>query len=514
VLGRSIIPSWTNAGCRRTCISCNRSEYLSDKLLCRHRVCSSCLGILFREATGSETVVSPSCPCGQPLALDLVDSAMLPKDKTRWNKHVAKVAARDRLFCPLEVCGVWIPPKCFDEQRQSGQCPQCYIFVCLACNRNMKAHKKSRCPPPDMATKSHLDAVKRDPRHFCIKCSSDGPLIEDNRQMECHKCHKRTCVVCDQSSGSCECPWFVGEPRTERHQPHLAANMHMLEPQVPEPPSILEPSRSRRMSSSGRTNHSRASLHQEEKRRRRKQDRVEKAFGQQILYDEPEEEYGDIIGIGNNSSHYMNEDYRRGHESVIEPPSPPLPHPGVPFDRIEPGGNYISGVNRARGVNGRIGSMERLAERFSEQRHGGSPGHRPYAPMPGQLPPSIPRSMTNPATMVMPMAGLPPPSLRRHHTVEEDPSSPHMQIIERPPARRRTNDFMPEDNEWPSPSSQSTRSQQSRRREFEMAHLDTPADGSAAEKAGLAGDGRGNDRVAEWRRHVEHDRRNSVPAQG
>lgn len=288
----------------------------------------------------------------------------------------------------------------------------------------------------------------------------------------------------------------------------------ILEPQVPEVPEIGPPPRSRRLSSSGRTNHSRTSHQHQEDRRRRQHDRAEKAFTQQILYDEPDE-FGDVVAIGNIPGHFMPDDYRRGHETLIEPPSPPLHHPGVPFDRAEPGANYISGVNRARGVNGRGGSMERLAERFSEQRNGGSPAHRStFAPMTIQPSPSVPRTMATPPLM-MPMTGPPIPHLRRHHTVDDELSSPRMPI-ERVPVRRRTNDFPPEEIEYPSPSSRSSRSQQSRRREPDMAHSPPAFDPAnpASAQAGLTGEGRGAERVKEWRTYVEPKRRGSVTASG
>ncbi|KXJ95598.1 hypothetical protein Micbo1qcDRAFT_27497 [Microdochium bolleyi] len=291
----------------------------------------------------------------------------------------------------------------------------------------------------------------------------------------------------------------------------------MLEPQVPEVPEIAPPPRSRRLSSSGRTNRSRASHQHQEDRRRRQHERAEKAFTQQIVYDEPEEEFGDIVAIGNASGHFMNDDYRRGHETLVTPPSPPQQHPGVPFDRAEPGANYISGVNRARGVNGRNGSMERLAERFVDQRTGGSPAHRHFPPMPAQPSPSIPRTMATPP-MMMPMAGPPIPNLRRNHTFDEDLSSPRMPLTERIPLRRRTNDFVPEDPmEYPSPSSRSSRSQQSRRRDTDTAYSTSPKHDSAnpaSALAGLTGEGRGKDRVIEWRTYVEPERRGPVTAQG
>ncbi|KAH7035457.1 uncharacterized protein B0I36DRAFT_92884 [Microdochium trichocladiopsis] len=500
---------------RSKCLSCGTPEYLSEKLACRHRLCSHCLRTIFRDA---DPISPPICPCGRLISTEAVDSAMIPKDKKSWNRRYAKHIAHTRRFCPIDFCGVWIPPDLFDQHQRTGRCPQCTIQVCLTCNLNMKLHKRNRgCPGLDAQTMEHLEEVRNHPQRFCRECECSVQLSEDDRLAECHKCHKQTCAACDKEWRSCDCPWFVDGLKPERLATHPAAKVPVLEPQVPEAPPILPTSRNRRMSSSGRTNRSRASQHHEETRRRRRHDRTEPAFSQQILYDEPEEDYGGVVGISNTPGHFMNDNYRRGHESIVEPPSPPLPHPGVPFDRIEAGANYISGVNRARGVNGRVGSMERLAERFSDQRNGGSPGHRSYGPVPMQPSPSVPRIMAPSTTMMMPMSGPPAPTLRRHHTVDEELSSPRMQPIERTPMRRRTNDFV-DDIEWPSPSSHSTRSQQSRRREAEIARAESPLDDNtnAVQQAGLSGEGRGADRVDEWRRHVlvAPERRSSVTAQG
>ena len=177
---------------------------------------------------------------------------------------------------------------------------------------------------------------------------------------------------------------------------------------------------------------------------------------------------GDVVGIGNSAGHFMNENYRRTGLYTARPRniSP----------AYERGSDYVANANHARGVRG--GSMERrLADRLSERRAG----------------PDIQAGAGPRAPLVNPM-GPPPPVLRRH-TVEEETynSASGTRRSERVVPGRVSRQY--EDER----AVHEPRSRRRRRREAEEEEA-TPRDSTMA---GLNGEGRGMNRVFEWRNFVE-----------
>jgi hypothetical protein len=219
---------------------------------------------------------------------------------------------------------------------------------------------------------------------------------------------------------------------------------------------------------------------------------------------------GGVVGMGNHGGHYMNEDYRRGHQTMLVPQPPAFDRPA--------GADYVVGVNRARGV--RASSLERrLAERL-ENRSGsgqhrpmmgppppGSPHHVPHPPHPPH--PSHPSLVVVPPHPMSPphqhgvhpvppmgpppLFGIPPPGLAggpllRRHTMEEDlyNSSRMTRPSERVVPGRIRHDYASE-AAIHAPASRIPRN-------------DEP---KGSMLAGLTGLGRGMNRVYEWRNHVE-----------
>lgn len=293
-------------------------------------------------------------------------------------------------------------------------------------------------------------------------------------------------MICGVKWKSCECPWFTYDAVEQDRLDHMETPIHVR----------LDPDRMGSTGVPGSPRDFRAAPppgyggvrprpqnYEEEIAIRRLQEQRDEELAQRIQYDEPEDDYsgglGDIIGVGNTSGHFMNDDYRRAPQPHIVPPVPPPALP-VPFDRASTG-DYVSGVNRARGV--RASSMERrLADRFSEQRHGTSPTHRSFShPIPHQAPP--------PMAMGPPPAP-PPAPIHRRHTAEEElyNTARNTRGPERAMPRRARGDYEAEAADQ-SPSS--------RRRHRERA---PPKDSVLA---GLTGQGRGMNRVFEWRNHVK-----------
>lgn len=114
---------------------------------------------------------------------------------------------------------------------------------------------------------------------------------------------------------------------------------------------------------------------------------------------------------GDMSAHHRGDDHRRRPHLVPVPVPTPPAAPPVGFERPGVAGEYVSGVNRARGV--RQDSVERrLADRLSEFRT--SPGSRPGMMMPP--PPPMPAS----AGLPMSMLATPAAPTARMSAMEED----------------------------------------------------------------------------------------------
>lgn len=232
--------------------------------------------------------------------------------------------------------------------------------------------------------------------------------------------------MCGRKWKSCDCPWFNYETVEADRLQHL---------QVPSPfparPTVDIPRTPPRDGSRRRP-------HPYEEERLFRHDQLEQDgrlarhlqdWREGDRDDDFREGFGDITALGNAAGHFMNEDFRlrpRGGGNIIpvavphpnpqqqqqqQQPQPPPPVPTVSLAVDHPvAGDYVHGVNRARGV--RANSMTRLAERFVAR--------PPPPPLPTAATMPLPHTHTN--TMAMPHhPPLPPlapgPQIRRH-TVE------------------------------------------------------------------------------------------------
>lgn len=289
-------------------------------------------------------------------------------------------------------------------------------------------------------------------------------------------------MICGAKWKSCECPWFSYDT-IEQDPPDL---MQMPSPGLDREPRnggdgiIPRDFRTGRGPLPGARG--RQPTYEEDLYRRRVQELEDEGYARRLQYDERDDDdytsdYGNDGGLGNAAGRFVNDEYRRGSQSLVQPPPPP-----PAFERTTSVADYVSGVNRARGKRG--ASIDRLADRFSEQRQGNSPIHRSYGnPIAHAAGPSMAMGPPPP-----PLAGAPSPLLMRHHTMDDEIfSSPRgIRLSERMTPRRATLDYMDEVEVYAP--------QQSRRRYQEPSH---------SVLAGLTGPGRGLDRVFEWSKHVE-----------
>jgi hypothetical protein len=297
------------------------------------------------------------------------------------------------------------------------------------------------------------------------------------------RCGAEFCMICGVKWKSCECPWFNYDAVEQDRLEHMNV------------PTTYGSERDRLSTRESRGHSSRQRAPEtfdEEVSLRRIQERHDEELARRLQYednddDESVENYGEIVGVGNSAGHLMNDDYRRAPRYIPPAPSPPM----QAVDRAS-GGDYVTGVKKARGV--RASSMERrLADRFSETRQGTSPTHRSFTmPMPHPLPP--------PGMGLGGMGGmgLPPPPppgvpfLRRAHTMEEE-------LYGAPPRSRLPERMAPGGRPWVDYEAEAVaHSSPGRRRHWEW-EGESPKDSVLA---GLTGPGSGMNRVDEWRNYV------------
>ncbi|RYP91799.1 hypothetical protein DL770_002055 [Monosporascus sp. CRB-9-2] len=225
---------------------------------------------------------------------------------------------------------------------------------------------------------------------------------------------------------------------------------------------------------------SRQPTYEEDMYSRRLQVQEDEDYARRLQYEEPEDDYAngydDVVSLGNAAGHFMKErNYRHRTQSLVQPAAAPL----ATFERTSSAVDYVAGVNRARGVRGT--SIDRLADRFSEQRQGASsPMHRPFGnPLP-------------PLAMSPPPPSHAPPAvpLMRSQTLDDEMFSSPRSIrgSGRIFLRRATHDYADEVD---------AHTLASRRRFREP---EPPKDSVLA---GFTGPGRGTNRVFEWSKHVE-----------
>ena len=181
---------------------------------------------------------------------------------------------------------------------------------------------------------------------------------------------------------------------------------------------------------------------------RRRQERADEELArrlQRVTMVDDEDDYqggiGDIHGVGNGAGHFMNQDYIRAAHNILT----------SNFDQATIGANYLMGLAQARGAPP-------------------APAQRRTVPPPPPPPP--------------------PPVLRRHTMREQAYNTQTPRSSERMVPRRSRTDHAGE--AMHAPVGRDTQRSAS------------PQEGPRpAVLAGLAGSGRGSNRVNAWRNHVE-----------
>ncbi|KAI0523634.1 hypothetical protein F5B22DRAFT_406616 [Xylaria bambusicola] len=471
-----------------TCVACNDgiSTKKLARLKCGHRWCDKCLKRRFKVSIEDAQNMPPKCCTDDIIPLKHVNDLFNDDFKRSWNEKFASFLNRDRNYCPRAKCREWIRPadlRHHNNGRTSATCRKCHTEICGLCYK--KWHKSRRCPV-DADTAQFERVAKEAGWKRCFNCQAMVELKEGCNHMTC-RCGAQFCMMCGSKWKVCDCPSFSYDLNEEDDFGHVQIHVPMV-------------SRERLGGADGLARGAHLSYGQEPRHYRghRNRGRIQRPLQRDDNddYDDDEDDddddylndTGDVIDMGNGPPHFLNNDYRRRAHSAVAPPVPPPavppPPPSVTLERQNSGANYVSGVNKARGV--RASSMERrLADRFSEQRQNSN--SRPFGP---PIPPSTapPMGMGLPPLRPNPMV---PSPISRRHTMDDDlydlPFDPRYashSIPRRHPPHNYMDDF-------------AVHAPMGRRR---FRQMEPP---KPSELAGLTGPGSGMNRVYEWVNHVD-----------
>ncbi|KAI1264255.1 hypothetical protein F5Y18DRAFT_417933 [Xylariaceae sp. FL1019] len=432
----------------------------------------------------------PKCCTPDCIPLKHVNDLFNDDFKRLWNRKFAEFSNRDRITCPSRRCDQMIRPSQIRHHRNGRSSARCSCGTKVCCSCYGKWHESKQCPV-DEGTSQFLQTAKEKGWKPCYKCHHMVELVEGCNHMTC-RCGAQFCMICGSKWRTCECPFFNYDHLSDIDDEfdHVDIPMPMVDR---DSDGLLRgrPGGGRVRVRPRRGSYDEVLLSKpfqpyrtvDPERRRHHVDYDEEE-------DDDEDDYlgdmGEVVGLGNAALHHMNSDYRRSQNAIAQPGPPPVapPPPSATFERGSSGTNYVSGVNKARGV--RASSMERrLADRFSDQRQGPGAAFRSFGH--GIPPPPPPQAMGPPS----PQLPMTPSPISRRHTMDDDMyDSPRNPLLPSHPMLRRTatRDYA---DDYSAPM------QTGRRRQRNM-----ESSVQSSELAGLSGPGSGMHRVDEWRAHV------------
>lgn len=298
--------------CRVECLTCASADVpisKSAKLACKHRMCHSCLRMIFKMSIKDPQHMPPKCCTQEHIPLRHVEKLFDTNFKIKWNQKYQEYTTKNRIYCPAKGCGEWIKPSQIhldtsggaNTGRKYGKCGRCKTKVCCICNG--KWHTSRECPK-DEATKQFAEIAKKEGWRRCYNCSAMVELKEGCNHMTC-RCQAQFCMSCGEKWKTCDCPWFTY--------------------QAVEADRLLHMNPPRRAMNPGGPGHPNPALHQHEGiDRRREQERLDENLARRMQ----------ALGLDRGAN---------GNNNFVFPPMPP-PSPYLNRDHAQRNAAMISGA--------------------------------------------------------------------------------------------------------------------------------------------------------------------------
>ena len=178
-------------------------------------MCNDCLKRIFQLSVTDSEHMPPKCCTTESIPIRIVEHLFDKKFKIKWNRKYQEFTTKNRVYCPMQGCGIWISPDYIHRDasggathgRKYGICKRCRIKVCCTCNN--KWHKTRDCPK-DPAIKEFIKMAKEKGWQECYNCKAVVELKEGCNHMTC-KCKAEFCMACGLKWQTCNCKIFSDE---------------------------------------------------------------------------------------------------------------------------------------------------------------------------------------------------------------------------------------------------------------------------------------------------------------
>lgn len=189
------------------CLDDDIPSHKAPRLVCGHRMCTTCLKKNFELSISNPQHMPPKCCTVDPIPVEHVAHLFDKNFQKNWNRKFAEYSTRNRVYCPGKRCGAWIKPANIQREpdgRKKATCSRCHTKVCCLCNREW--HRERKCSL-DEETKRFLEQAKEEGWQRCYRCKTMVELKEGCNHMTC-VCGADFCMICGLRWKTCECPWF------------------------------------------------------------------------------------------------------------------------------------------------------------------------------------------------------------------------------------------------------------------------------------------------------------------
>ena len=123
------------------------------------------------------------CPVEVPIGLVLSTLDARGKKQYTVKKREYAVPPAQRLYCPSEDCGRWIPPKYVRERDKPLKCPTCKTKICTTCGKTSHEVGKNCADDPNYIALLHLARARK--WQQCPRCQNMIESLDGCLEVRC-----------------------------------------------------------------------------------------------------------------------------------------------------------------------------------------------------------------------------------------------------------------------------------------------------------------------------------------